>query len=220
MIINIQETEILLLPQRAAFFLQQRILVLADMHLGKLVHFRKKGIFAPLRLVNEDLDTMSSLIKTLKPDEVVFLGDLFHSEANSEYHHFIEVIDLFPNVKFTLTKGNHDIIPEALLRDTKIEVTDEIVLQNNIVLRHQLPKSRPLESFYIIGHIHPGYIFYGKGRQYYTLSCYHHTRHFLILPAFGKHTGLFIPDVLPEDAVYVIMNEEVVRVPKTSKENF
>src|SRR5690606_32614979 len=109
MIISIRETEILLLPEKAIFFLDQRILVLADMHLGKLVHFRKKGIFAPVRTINEDLETMLSLIKSLEPNEVVFLGDLFHSEANSEYHHFIEAIELFPKVQFTLTKGNHDI---------------------------------------------------------------------------------------------------------------
>lgn len=217
MIISIRETEILLLPEKAIFFLDQRILVLADMHLGKLVHFRKKGIFAPVRTINEDLETMLSLIKSLEPNEVVFLGDLFHSEANSEYHHFIEAVELFPKVQFTLTKGNHDIIPEALFNDTRIEITSEKVLKNNIVLRHQLPKALSLESFYIIGHIHPGYRFHGMGRQNYTLSCYHRSGHFLTLPAFGKHTGLFTPDFLPEDAIYVIMNEEVVKIPNRMK---
>lgn len=211
--INIRGTEIQLLGQKAIFIVKRRILVLADMHLGKLAHFRKKGIFVPTPMVNQDLKTLIYLIEKLEPVEVVFLGDLFHSEKNSEYYHFVDTINMFPNIQFTLTKGNHDIIPEVLFKDCNVSLVEEMILESNIVLVHQLPKYPNQESFYIIGHLHPGYRLEGKGRQSYRLPCFHLGIHSLTLPAFGTYTGLFIPEFLETDNIYVVMNEEVVKIP-------
>src|SRR5690606_10246841 len=122
---------------KAIFIVKAGILVLADMHLGKLVHFRKNGIFVPTPAVNQDLKTLIYLIEKFEPVEVVFLGDLFHSEKNSEYYHFVDTINLFPSIQFTLTKGNHDIIPEEFFDDRTISIVKEKVLESNIVLMHQ-----------------------------------------------------------------------------------
>jgi len=212
MTITIRGLTIQLLAQKAIYLPQQEILVIADMHLGKLVHFRKNGIAVPTQTKNEDLMILQSLITNYNPKEVVFLGDLFHSEVNSEYSTFLRAIEFFPNVKFALTKGNHDIIPEAFFHDAVIEITDEKILGNDIVLRHQLPKIPLEDRFYIIGHIHPGYVIEGRGRQTYRLPSFYQSKNTLVLPAFGKHTGLFIPELLSEDKCYVIMNEEVIQM--------
>src|SRR5690606_29172463 len=82
--------------------------------LPKLLHFRKHGLFIPTPTLNPDLKRMITLIHSLNPLEVVFLGDLFHSDQNSEYDSFISSINLYPNIQFTLTKGNHEIIPEKV----------------------------------------------------------------------------------------------------------
>src|SRR5690554_1185428 len=116
MIIDIRGTQVQLLAHKAIFIIKQKVLVIADMHLGKLVHFRRNGIFTPTPIVNQDLKTLIFLIEQLEPNEVVFLGDLFHSEKNSEYYDFIDTINLFPAIQFTLTKGNHDIIPEEIFK--------------------------------------------------------------------------------------------------------
>jgi len=210
MTITIRGLEIKLLVEKAVFMPQERILVIADMHLGKLAHFRKAGIFVPSHSESEDLIILQNLIDEYLPAEVVFLGDLFHSEKNSSYESFLELLDRFPQVKFTLTKGNHDIIPKSFFQEAKVEIVGERVLDNNIVLRHQLP-SKPLETvFYIIGHIHPGYLVSGRGRQFFRLPCFHQNENTLILPAFGKHTGLFIPEASAANKNYVILNEEIV----------
>ncbi len=212
MTIDIRGTEIQLLPEKGIFITKQKILVLADIHLGKLVHFRRHGIFIPKPAVNHDLETLIYLIEKFEPKEVVFLGDLFHSEGNSEYLQFIKTINLFPGIQFTLTKGNHDIIPEDFFRDNRVSVVKERILESNIVLRHQLSLKPNDAFFYISGHIHPGYRIQGLGRQSYHLPCFHLGIYSLTLPAFGRHTGLFIPDFLDTDSVYVIMNEEVVKI--------
>lgn len=212
MTITIRGLAIQLLAQKAIYLPQQEMLIIADMHLGKLVHFRKNGIAVPTQIENEDLMSLRSLITNYNPKEVIFLGDLFHSEINSEYNVFLKTIAFFPAVKFTLTKGNHDIIPEVLFHDAAIEITDERMIGNNIVLRHQMPKIPLDDQFYIIGHIHPGYVIGGRGRQVYRLPSFYQSKNILVLPAFGKHTGLFIPEVLSEDKCYVIMNEEVIQM--------
>ncbi len=212
MTIKINGTEIHLLPQKAVYIPEQKILVIADMHLGKLAHFRRKGIFAPIRRINEDLENLELLLDEYKPIEVVFLGDLFHSEVNSEYDDLFTKVIQFPHIHFILTKGNHDIIPYETFQDAQISVIQEKDLGNGIVLRHQLPQSPRENVFYLVGHIHPGCTIQGKGRQIYRFPCFHYSDHVLTLPAFGKHTGLFIPDFLPNDSIYAVMNEEVIRV--------
>lgn len=213
MIIDIRGFEIQLLAQRAIFFTNQKILVLADLHLGKLVHFRRNGIFVPAAAVNHDLKMLVYLIEKFEPKEVIFLGDLFHSEKNSEYLQFIRTINLFPSIHFTLTKGNHDIIPEDLFKDHRVSVVKERLLENKVSLRHQWPPQPDENQFYILGHIHPGCRVEGRGRRSYRLPCFHLGVRSLTLPAFGTHTGLFIPDFIDTDIVYVIMNEDVIKMP-------
>src|SRR5699024_1913967 len=148
-----------LLSERALYFPSQQMLVMADLHLGKLVHFRRKGLFVPKGEVNEDLMLLESLIRQHQPKEVVFLGDLFHSETNSDYQLFAGSISRFPEINFTLTKGNHDIIPSSLFTQIHMQVVEELHLPENMVLCHQLPKVAEENHFYFTGHIHPGYLF-------------------------------------------------------------
>ncbi|TCK83596.1 ligase-associated DNA damage response endonuclease PdeM [Albibacterium bauzanense] len=214
MTISIRGTEIQLLSQKAIYLVQYKILVIADMHLGKLLHFRKKGIFAPSISINEDLETMQSLIEEYKPDEVVFLGDLFHSELNSDSDYFLKKIALFPHIRFTLTKGNHDIIPEEFFNNAQIDIIQERILEDKITLRHQLPVNLEPDSFYIIGHVHPGYVVQRKARQTFRLPCFYQSGNVFILPAFGRFTGLFIPEFSEEGINYVIINNEVIHIAK------
>src|SRR5690606_24628858 len=106
MIITIRGLEIKLLAQKAIFLPQERILVVADMHLGKLAHFRKAGIFVPDQSENEDLLLFQSLIEAHGPAEVVFLGYLFHSKQNSSQHYYLVLLNPYPYVKYTLTQRN------------------------------------------------------------------------------------------------------------------
>jgi DNA ligase-associated metallophosphoesterase len=212
MTITIRDTPIQLLAERAVFLPHQKMLVIADLHLGKLVHFRRKGLFIPKGEVNEDLVLFERLINAHQPEEVVFLGDLFHSETNSDFQAFTNTISRFPEVRFTLTKGNHDIIPSALFTQIKMQVVNEVQLPRSISLCHQLPKTPAADHFYITGHIHPGYLLHGKARQTYRLPCFHQNSNCLTLPAFGKHTGLYFPEYQSGDLCFVVLGDQVLEV--------
>jgi len=212
MTIHIRNTSIQLLAERAVYFPLHQMLVMADLHLGKLVHFRRKGLFVPISQENEDLGLLERLIVDHQPKEVVFLGDLFHSETNSDYQLFASVISRFPEVNFKLTKGNHDIIPSSLFTQINMQVVEELLLPGRIILCHQLPKVLEENSFYITGHIHPGYLFHGKARQTFRLPCFHQNSIGLTLPAFGKHTGLYFPEYQAGDFCFVIVGDQIVEV--------
>ena len=68
-----------LLPQRAAFWIERRWLVIADAHFGKAATFRARGVPVPQGTTADNLDRLDRLIDDLRPTTVVFLGDLFHA---------------------------------------------------------------------------------------------------------------------------------------------
>lgn len=210
MIITLSDLECRLLPEKALLLPELRLLVIADVHLGKLVHFRRQGIMAPNRIINEDIERIRQLIRQWQPQEVVFLGDLFHSDINSEYEDLAALIATSPGVQFTLTRGNHDIIPEKYFQEIGLGVCTEIVLTGRIILRHELPVIPDNACCYITGHIHPGYLAAGRARQHYRLPCYYQNAQGLVLPAFGQHTGLYMPDYKKGDRVFIIMDQEIV----------
>jgi len=44
---NLLNQDLLLLPQKAIYWQQQKALIVADVHFGKVGHFRKAGIAVP-----------------------------------------------------------------------------------------------------------------------------------------------------------------------------
>jgi len=56
-----------LLPEKAIFWPQHRILLLADLHLGKVNHFRRSGVAMPTNPNSENLDRFIGLIQRHQP---------------------------------------------------------------------------------------------------------------------------------------------------------
>ena len=79
---NLLGQDLSLLPQRAIYWQQEKALIAADVHLGKVGHFRKAGIAVPRDMEQTDLGELSDLVFEHKPQRNAsfFLGDLFHSD--------------------------------------------------------------------------------------------------------------------------------------------
>src|ERR1700761_3956202 len=90
------DQDLMLLPQRAIYWQQQKTLIAADVHLGKVGHFRKAGIAVPRDLEQGDLAVLSDLIHEYKPHTLLFLGDLFHSDMNADWDWFALWRQQFP----------------------------------------------------------------------------------------------------------------------------
>jgi len=207
--VHIEGERLLLLPERALYWPAQRALILADLHLGKVSHFRRHGFHLPEAPSHTNFRRLRALLDAFSPACVYFLGDLFHSHHNQELDTLGEICQEYPSVVFHLIKGNHDILPEARYHNMGLQVHPEPFDCAPFVFVHH-PREVADGAFYLAGHLHPGVMLSGWGRQKVKLACFLHQPYQLILPAFGEFTGLAIQPVTHADRVYVIAEEEVV----------
>lgn len=187
MVANIGEEQLHLLGDKGLFWPIESMLIVADVHLGKAGHFRKQGIALPSKL-DVDIAKLDRLIEKKDPEQVVFLGDLFHSELNHEWKKLDYLIESYPNVNFTLVEGNHDILESDHYKRSGLGVVPELVIRKLSFTHEPSEESR---QFNIHGHIHPGVRLSGKARQSLKVPCFHITNTYMTIPAFGSLTGVF-----------------------------
>jgi uncharacterized protein len=208
----VRNTEILLLAERAVFFVALKTLIISDVHLGKINHFRKAGIAVPVAANQVNLETMVKLLMEFQPKRVIFIGDLFHSHYNAEWEALGPIIRNFSSCSFELVPGNHDIMSALQYQRHQILVHPlELSLTPEILLTHE-PQEKPRQSYIICGHVHPAVSLSGKGRQSLTLPCFWFGKHQAILPAFGVFTGMLPVKPNSGDRVFAVMKNEVVDV--------
>ena len=200
-----------LLPQKAIFWPKEKALLIADLHLGKVNHFRRSGIAVPSKANDKNIELLIDLFWQTKPDRVICLGDLFHSHYNPEWEVFGELIKHFGAVSFELVMGNHDIMSETQYLRKGIKIYDELRIGDFVLTHHSL-KVVPDNFYNFSGHIHPGALLRGKGRQSVTLPCFYFGLRQGLLPAFGMFTGLARIEPRKEEKVFVIADDKIIAV--------
>lgn len=201
--IRLCETDFILLAEKALWRPDTKQLIIADVHLGKASHFRKAGISIPADSVLEDLRKLDHLMKTRQPEEVILLGDLFHSSYNKEWHLFEAFLESFSAIKFILVKGNHDILKAHRYELPNFEVIDN--WEDDCFIYSHEPMVHATK-FVLSGHVHPGITLSGRGKQHLSLPCFHLSENQFVLPAFGKLTGLYILDKNEHDQYFLVYN--------------
>ncbi|PKD43069.1 ligase-associated DNA damage response endonuclease PdeM [Rhodohalobacter barkolensis] len=211
-IVECQNQQLLLLPQKALFWQEKQYLILSDLHLGKTGHFRKSGIAAPAKANLKNLDRLSHLIDTLNPVHLYFLGDLFHSSANREWFQFEEWRHSYPELEITLVSGNHDQLHTSFYRHAQINVVELLEADPFVFMHDASSYTSNSELTSIAGHIHPGIKISSKGRQNHRLPCFSISKDQIILPAFGEFTGLHIIQVESDQKIYPIVGNKVIEL--------
>lgn len=205
--LKIQQQHFVLHHSGAIYWEDYKILLIADVHLGKVTHFRKHGIAVPKDSANENFNRLGHVIEDFQPEKVCFLGDLFHSYENTEWLRFKDFIQTYPAIHFILVKGNHDIIPASRYFQLHIKVENEFIIDEFLLTHH--PEER--ENFFnFCGHIHPAVQLQGVGKQSITLRCFLQKPQQMILPVFGNFTGNYTMRPSEHDQVFVIGDSEVV----------
>ncbi|WP_296701505.1 ligase-associated DNA damage response endonuclease PdeM [Algoriphagus sp.] len=210
--IKFQEISLHLLKEKAVWIPELSSIFIADLHFGKAAHFRKSGIPIPEPIHWEDLTILTFLINTYKPQNVYFLGDLFHSDLNDQWETLNHFLRKFLNVNFHLVLGNHDILSPLEYDLSTFNVFKEPLELKNLVLSHEPLHEIVKDKINLCGHIHPGIRLVGKARQSIRLSCFYYKPNQLILPAFGSFTGLALVKPGLKDQVFGITNEKVIPI--------
>jgi len=197
-----------LIPEKGIFWEEKKYLILADVHLGKAGHFRKSGIPVSDLIHSKDILILDRLIERLKPECVIFLGDLFHSDHNQGWEVFKRWVKSKAPLPFKLILGNHDILQTKQYKISNMEVVDKLI-EPPFEMTH-IPEQN--ELYNLAGHIHPAIRMKGKGLQSIRLPCFFFGQNQAVLPAFGNFTGTARIKIKKRDAVYAIADGKVVKV--------
>ena len=209
--IKLKQQKLELLVDKALYWPKEKMLIISDLHFGKVMHFRKAGIPVPPQAILGNWERFTTLM-ALKPiQRVVLLGDLFHSTRNNEWQMFEEILQSYRDINYDLILGNHDILSHANYKKLEINTATEMIV-DPFVFTHE-PRENNLNGYYnLCGHVHPGIRLKGKGRQTLKLPCFYFGEHRGILPAFGIFTGLGMIEPSKEDRVYVITDQKIIRI--------
>lgn len=192
----------------ALYWTDQNMLLIADVHLGKVAHFRKHGAAIPASVGQLNFQNLDAVIAHYEPEVVCFLGDLFHSSLNSDWAAFEQWVQKHA-MRFILVSGNHDIISHHKFEQLGFQVCDSWEHEGFALTHHPTELD---QGFNIAGHIHPGVRMRGAGLQQLRLACFFKTERQMILPAFGIFTGKHTLTPKAGDQVYVLVQGEVVCV--------
>ena len=202
------EQNFLLLPQKVIYWEEKKTLILGDLHLGKASHFRKSGIPISEMVHSKDVLVIDKLIKAHRPERIIFLGDLFHSDYNQSWEPFKRWMEEKKDLYFQLILGNHDILSPDKYRVKNLEILESLE-EDPFTFTHEPTETN---NYNIAGHIHPAIRMRGRGRQSVKLPCFYFNSERCILPAFGAFTGTAALKVQKEDIIFAIAENQVIKV--------
>lgn len=207
--IVIKNEEFTLTNQRAAYWQNDKSLILSDLHIGKTAHFRKNGIALANHIMKNDLERLSILIEYFQPEKFIVVGDLLHAGDNSEVDEFCEWRNQYPDLEFHLIEGNHDKISKKLESKLCLNFKEKILEKDNFIFIHDFEKKQ--EKFQITGHIHPGFMIRSSVKNI-KLPCFVVSDNQLLLPAFSEFTGLDIKNLPKKGRFYVFTDSEIYEI--------
>lgn len=207
-----------LLPDKALWLEEQRWLLVADVHIGKAVSFRKLGVPVPQGTTTDTLTRLSLLIEKLAPARVVFLGDFLHS-AHSRAAATQAAVAAWrqrhADLPLTLVRGNHDDRAGDPPADLGIDVVDEPLAVSGREHRQPLllcHHPEPREGGYVLaGHWHPC-VTLRSAVDRLRLPCFWFSQRVGVLPAFGAFTGMHPIQRAPDDRVWAVTAAAVTAV--------
>lgn len=202
-----------LLPEKAAYWITRRTLLIADPHFGKAATFRFSGLFVPRGTTRGALRRVDIALERTGAARLVFLGDFLHARQGRSQ----QVLDdlrvwraTHPRLEVVLVRGNHDTRAGDPPEDAGLTVVDGPWDDGPFAFAHH-PVAMA-GRYVLAGHLHPCISLRGQGRQHEQLPCFWFGREVGVLPAFGEFTGC--AKVQPEggDRVFVVGDGEVIEV--------
>jgi uncharacterized protein len=185
-VLSVRATPFTVLPEGALWQDDEKLLIVADLHLekGSAYASRGRGLMPPYDTA-ATLALLSRLIARLNPRIVVALGDSFHDSRAGEriYASDIETLCALQKSRSWLwIAGNHDRdAPSCVEGDWQAEHRFR-----DLVLRHEpVAGASPGE---IAGHLHPVAKIYARGAGV-RRRCVATDGVRAVLPAFGVYTG-------------------------------
>ncbi|MYM73236.1 ligase-associated DNA damage response endonuclease PdeM [Duganella sp. FT134W] len=213
MMLTLANEQLLLLPQKAAYWPREGMLIIADIHFGKAASFRALGVPVPAGTTRANLLGLDALLAQLEVRHVMFLGDFLHARAAHAPATLAAMQawrECHPDLRLTVVRGNHDAHagdpPPALA----IEMVDEPHVIGPFAFCHHPDVLVP--SYVLAGHVHPVYRL-RSGWESLLLPCFLVGPQRMVLPSFGAFTGGHPVVAQPDERMYVSSGEAVLSIP-------
>ena len=210
---SIAGEDLQLLPERAVYWPARETLLVADPHFGKAAAFRAGGLPVSEGTTAETLKRLTDILERCATRRVVFLGDFLHARAGRSPQTFTAITEWrkrYQSIEFVLVRGNHDHSAGDPPAELDITCCNAPMIEGPFALVHH-PKA--VDGYYsLAGHVHPGALLSGSGRQYERLPCFWFQKDCGVLPAFGEFTGLALIEPAMEDRVFVVADRAVLSV--------
>ncbi len=209
------DARLLCLPERAVWLEQARLLLVADLHLGKAVSFRRQGVPVPQGTTSDNLQRLSALIKARQPTGIVFLGDFLHgpdAHAPATLDALARWREAHPRISLSIVRGNHDLRagdPPAWL-DARCVDEGLRVEGTTLALCHH--PGRIEGAYALAGHLHPCVVL-RQGFERLRMPCFHARPEGLVLPAFGAFTGMHPIRRVEGDRVWAVAPDRLMALP-------
>ena len=202
-------------PERAAYWLERKALLVADLHLGKAETFQRAGLAVPSGHGLADLQRLTKLQAVTGATELYVLGDMVHAKRGLT-EKVVEVVgawlETFP-ASVTLVLGNHDRNAGRLPAGWRLEQHPEPLLVDSLTLRH-LPA--PDSGAAVQGHLHPVVSLHSR-TDALRLPCFVLEKEQLTLPAFGSFTGGAPVRRTARQLRFAVTETQVVALDRTSQ---
>lgn len=175
--------------QKVIYWLEQKTLLAADVHVGKEQAFGRAGISVPGGISEATLQNLMTLVDGCGAERLLILGDLLHAvPARSESWQSTLSVQLRKRSQLSITvvAGNHDK-PAARERvDSLINWSVEPIHEPPFVFQHE--PDTDARGYVLCGHIHPVWRL-GTRREKLRAPIFWFQQSVAVLPAFGEFTG-------------------------------
>ena len=210
--LRLKNNTLILLPQKAVWWVEKKTVLISDLHIGKVAHFRKAGIAIPQQAAEENFSKLDEIMRLHDVKCVIFVGDLFHSDVNIEWSRFCAWRYQYRDVEMILVLGNHDKQSHKHYEDMCLIVYEQELHYGGFTFAHH-PKPLPEENEYVIsGHIHPVVKLQGLANQRLAFPCFYFGEQQALLPSFGEFTGGYSIEVLDNDQVIAVVEGKLIRI--------
>lgn len=204
---------LLLTAERALVWPAERIVLVADMHLGKETVFRRHGLAIPDGPTERSLSRLSRVVRQHGCRRVIVLGDFMHAppDAGDAWPGDItRWLDALGGVEVEVVAGNHDRATGRKRLDGRIRWHPEPVSIGPFDLTHEPTASG--RGFGICGHVHP-VVRLRVGAERLRAPAYWYRGDSAVLPAFGQFTGGHAIRPVAGDRVWLVDEVAVIELP-------
>lgn len=199
--------------QRALFWPEAGMLVIADLHLGKGDVFRRGGVPLPGGGTAGDLHRLDGLLEATAARRLMILGDVLHGALNREAR-WLATWDGWrlrhAALSVEAVLGNHDRALDA--ERLRLQVHGSQYLHSGLVFRHDPGGSE--QGHVLAGHVHPVQRLRGVGLSA-RLPVFWLAPECSVLPAFSDFTGGYEVRAAASDRLLACTGETVVELPRT-----